>query len=60
MLGHFSGKFLEHIPEIAFTYDGSVERTAHIIADNRFPVDRPLWEADFAKCGPCRPGDNCH
>ncbi|OQR63358.1 hypothetical protein B6E66_13460 [Streptomyces maremycinicus] len=57
---HFSGKFLEHIPEIAFKYDGSVERTAHIIADNGFPVDWPLWEADFAKCGSCRPGENCH
>jgi hypothetical protein len=57
---HFSGGFLEHIPAIAFKYDGSVERTAHIIADNGFPVDWSLWEADFAKCGPCTPGSNCH
>ncbi|AKN73676.1 hypothetical protein QR97_31510 [Streptomyces sp. PBH53] len=57
---HFNGGFLEHIPEIAFKYDGSVERTAHIIADNGFPVDWPLWEADFAKCGPCSPSSNCH
>ncbi|MGW2835606.1 hypothetical protein [Streptomyces sp. NPDC001286] len=56
----FDGKFLEHIPEIAFKYDGSVERTAHIIADNGFPVDWALWEADFSKCGPCSPGSNCH
>jgi hypothetical protein len=56
----FDGRFLEHIPEIAFKYDGSVERTAHIIADNGFAVDWPLWEADFAKCGPCSPGSNCH
>ncbi|MER5450598.1 hypothetical protein ABT052_39565 [Streptomyces sp. NPDC002766] len=56
----FDGRFLEHIPEIAFKYDGSVERTAHIIADNGFPVDWPLWEADFSKCGPCSPGSNCH
>ncbi|MFJ9908732.1 hypothetical protein ACIRVK_38735 [Streptomyces sp. NPDC101152] len=56
----FDGKFLEHIPEIAFKYDGSVERTAHIIADNGFPVDWSLWEADFSKCGPCSPGSNCH
>ncbi len=31
---HFDGRFLEHIPEIDFKYDGSVERTAQIIADN--------------------------
>ncbi|GGO85020.1 hypothetical protein [Wenjunlia tyrosinilytica] len=57
---HFGGKFLEHIPEIEFKYDGSVERTARIIADNGFAVDWPLWERDYAKCGPCRPGENCH
>ncbi|MGX1952615.1 hypothetical protein ACWIGY_20225 [Streptomyces anulatus] len=54
------GKFLEHIPEIDFKYDGSVERTAQIIADNGFEVDWNLWEADYGKCGPCRPGENCH
>ncbi|MDT9692613.1 hypothetical protein Q5762_30645 [Streptomyces sp. P9(2023)] len=57
---HFAGKFLEHIPEIAFKHDGSVERTAHIIADSGFAVDWKLWEADYAKCGPCSPGSNCH
>ncbi|MFE2045953.1 glycine-rich domain-containing protein [Streptomyces sp. NPDC059477] len=57
---HFGGRFLEHIPEITFKHDGSVERTAHLIADNGFPVDWKLWEADFAKCGPCSPGSNCH
>ncbi|MFD4786301.1 hypothetical protein ACFWN1_04330 [Streptomyces sp. NPDC058459] len=57
---HFNGGFLEHIPEIAFKHDGSVERTAHIIAANGFPVDWSLWEADYAKCGPCRPGSDCH
>jgi hypothetical protein len=56
----FDGKFLEHIPEIAFKNDGSVERTAHILADAGFPVDWSLWEADYAKCGPCHPGSNCH
>ncbi|MEB8342563.1 glycine-rich domain-containing protein [Streptomyces endophyticus] len=56
---HF-GRFLEHIPEIEFKYDGSVERTAHIIEDNGFAVDWPLWKRDFGKCGPCRPGENCH
>ncbi|MFG2395003.1 glycine-rich domain-containing protein [Streptomyces lavendulae] len=57
---HFGGRFLEHIPEIAFKYDGSVERTAQIIHDNGFEVDWKLWEADYAKCGPCNPGSKCH
>ncbi|MGW9461016.1 hypothetical protein ACWG5N_34300 [Streptomyces globisporus] len=57
---HFDGRFLEHIPEIDFTYDGSVERTAQIIADNGFEVDWKLWEADYGKCGLCRPRENCH
>ncbi|MFB8077439.1 hypothetical protein [Streptomyces sp. NPDC056013] len=57
---NFDGRFLEHIPEIAFKYDGSVERTAQIIADNGFEVDWKLWEADYAKCGPCSPGTSCH
>ncbi|WP_034087608.1 hypothetical protein [Streptacidiphilus albus] len=57
---YFDGRFLEHIPEIEFKYDGSVERTAQIIADNGFPVDWKLWERDYGKCGPCRPGENCH
>lgn len=29
-------------------------------ADNGFNVDWPLWERDYSKCGPCRPGENCH
>ncbi|WP_206502286.1 hypothetical protein [Streptomyces chrestomyceticus] len=57
---HFSGRFLEHIPEIAFKYDGSVERTAKVIADAGFEVDWKLWERDYAACGPCRPGEECH
>ncbi|MFD7666118.1 hypothetical protein [Streptomyces sp. NPDC059788] len=57
---HFGGKFLEHIPEIAFKYDGSVERTAKVIADAGFEVDWKLWERDYAACGPCRPGEECH
>lgn len=28
---HFDGRFLEHVPEIVFKYDGSVERTVRII-----------------------------
>ena len=57
---HFGGKFLEHIPEIEFKHDGSVERTARILHANGFAVDWPLWEHDYGKCGPCHPGANCH
>lgn len=57
---HFGGRFLEHIPEIEFKYDGSVEKTAIVIENNGFKIDRPLWEVDFAKCTPCAPGTNCH
>ena len=57
---HFQGRFLEHVPEIAFKYDGSVERTAHIIEANGFTVDWPLWDRDAAKCTPCHPGSSCH
>ncbi|MBT2211329.1 MULTISPECIES: hypothetical protein [Actinomadura] len=56
---HFGG-FLDHVPAIEFKNDGSVERTAHVIHDNGFAIDWPLWEADFAKCTPCYPGSNCH
>ncbi|WP_245679174.1 hypothetical protein [Actinomadura hibisca] len=56
---HF-GRFLEHIPEIDRKYDGTVQRTAKVIADNGFRVDWPLWEKDFAKCSPCAPGTSCH
>jgi hypothetical protein len=54
------GRFLDHIPAVEFKYDGSVERTAHVVADNGFAVDWPLWQADFAKCTPCAPGADCH
>ncbi len=57
---HFSGKFLEHVPELARKCDGSVERTAHVVAANGFDIDWSLWEADFAKCTPCHPGSDCH
>ncbi|WP_017537174.1 glycine-rich domain-containing protein [Nocardiopsis halophila] len=57
---HFGGRFLEHIPEIEFKYDGSVMETAHIIEHNGFAVDWPLWERDGAKCTPCYPGSDCH
>ncbi|MFD0772679.1 hypothetical protein ACFQZ2_01940 [Streptomonospora algeriensis] len=56
---HF-GAFLEHTPEIEFKYDGSVMKTAHVIDNNGFGVDWPLWERDGAKCTPCYPGSDCH
>lgn len=57
---HFDRKFLEHTPAIEFKYDGTVERTAKIIAANGFAVDWPLWQRDAAKCTPCHPGADCH
>lgn len=56
----YFGRFLHHIPEIDRKADGSVERTAKIIAANGFAVDWSLWKADYAKCTPCHPGSNCH
>lgn len=56
---HF-GRFLHHVPEIEFKYDGSVERTAVIVNNNGFQVDWPLWEADYMQCTPCAPGTECH
>jgi hypothetical protein len=56
----YHGEFLHHVPEIDRKYDGSVEPTPHVIAGNGFPVDWPLWQADFAKCTPCYRGSNCH
>ncbi|MBB4933400.1 hypothetical protein F4561_004220 [Lipingzhangella halophila] len=57
---HFNGGFLEHTPEVEFKYDGSVMKTAHVIENNGFAVDWPLWERDGAKCTPCYPGSDCH
>lgn len=56
---HFGG-FLEHVPEIEFKYDGSVMKTAHVIENNGFAVDWPLWERDGARCTPCYYGSDCH
>ncbi|WP_435110657.1 hypothetical protein [Nocardiopsis synnemataformans] len=56
---HF-GRYLEHVPEIEFKYDGSVTKTAHIIENNGFTVDWPLWDRDAAKCTPCYHGSDCH
>ncbi|QMU68345.1 hypothetical protein [Streptacidiphilus sp. P02-A3a] len=54
------GRFLHHIPEIDRKADGTVARTAEIIEGNGFAIDWPLWEHDYTKCSPCRPGENCH
>lgn len=53
------GHFLHHVPEVEFKDDGSVLRTAGLIAADGWNVDLPLW-ADAAKCGPCHPGNDSH
>lgn len=53
------GKFLHHIPLVDFKEDGSVMRTADLIATDGWHVDLPLW-ADAAKCSPCHPGSDSH
>jgi hypothetical protein len=54
------GEYLHHVPEIDRKGDGTVQRTAMVIAENGFPVDWPLWAADFAKCSPCHEGSGSH
>lgn len=54
------GGFLDHTPEVEFKNDGTVMRTAQVIAANGFAVDWPLWEADAAKCSPCHTGNDSH
>ncbi|MFJ8250214.1 hypothetical protein [Streptomyces sp. NPDC094466] len=53
------GHFLHHVPDIDFKNDGSVLRTADLIAADGWEVDLPLW-ADAADCGPCHPGNDSH
>ncbi|MFJ4832130.1 hypothetical protein ACIP79_19845 [Streptomyces sp. NPDC088747] len=53
------GHFLHHLPEVDVKDDGSVLRTADVIAADGWDVDLPLW-ADAAKCGPCHPGSDSH
>ncbi|GAA4806258.1 hypothetical protein [Streptomyces ziwulingensis] len=53
------GIFLHHVPDAEMKDDGSVMRTADLIASDGWEVDLPLWE-DAAKCGPCRPGNDAH
>jgi len=57
---YFGGKFLEHVPEIEFKYDGTVAKTARLLQENGFAVDWTLWDRDALQCSPCAPGSNCH
>ncbi|MFP8902729.1 glycine-rich domain-containing protein [Streptomyces atacamensis] len=54
-----SGHFLHHVPEVEMKNDGSVMKTARIIAADGWEVDLSLWE-DAAECGPCHPGNDSH
>ncbi|NSL43676.1 hypothetical protein [Streptomyces sp. 8P21H-1] len=54
-----NGHFLHHVPEVDAKDDGSVLRTAALIAADGWEVDLPLW-TDAAKCGPCHPGSDSH
>ncbi|WP_435809254.1 glycine-rich domain-containing protein [Streptomyces longwoodensis] len=53
------GQFLHHVPKVDMKNDGSVIKTAHIIAADGWEVDLPLW-TDAADCGPCHPGNDSH
>ncbi|MFB8025988.1 MULTISPECIES: hypothetical protein [unclassified Streptomyces] len=54
------GVYLHHVPEVEMKGDGSVARTADILAAAGWDVDRPLWAADSSACTPCRPGEDGH
>lgn len=54
-----SGCFLHHVPDVGMKDDGSVMRTAQVVAADGWEVDLPLW-ADAATCGPCHPGNDSH
>ncbi|MEU8520674.1 hypothetical protein [Streptomyces sp. NBC_01216] len=53
------GHFLHHVPKVEMKNDGSVIKTAHLVARAGWEVDLPLWE-DAAECGPCHPGNDSH
>jgi hypothetical protein len=55
---NFDGGFLDHVPAVKFKVDGTVEKTAQVIAANGFDVDWSLWTVAFAKCSPCHPGND--
>ncbi|MFJ4126511.1 glycine-rich domain-containing protein [[Kitasatospora] papulosa] len=54
------GTYLHHVPKIDMKDDGSVARTAEILAAAGWDVDQPLWAADSSACTPCRPGEDGH
>jgi hypothetical protein len=47
------GKYKHHAPLVERRRDGTVMRTADVIAQHGFKVDAELWEVDAADCGPC-------
>ncbi|MFF8481010.1 hypothetical protein ACGFZG_22530 [Streptomyces antibioticus] len=51
--------FLHHVPKADMKNDGSVIKTAHIVAADGWELDLPLW-TDAADCGPCHPGNDSH
>ena len=59
------GHLLHHVPkagrkaerEAGREYDGSVTRTATVIASHGWAVDLPLW-TDAVECGPRHPGND--
>ncbi|GHH31693.1 glycine-rich domain-containing protein [Streptomyces lanatus] len=53
------GQFLHHVPKVEFKEDGSVMKTAHLVAAEGWEVDLHLWQ-DAADCGPCHPGSDSH
>ncbi|MFF8196745.1 glycine-rich domain-containing protein [Streptomyces bobili] len=53
------GQFLHHVPEVDMKNDGSVMKTAQLVAADGWEVDLPLW-TDAAECGPCHPGNDSH
>ena len=47
------GRYKHHAPLVERRRDGTVMRTADVIAQHGFEVDAELWEVDAADCGPC-------
>lgn len=55
-----AGEYLHHVPQVELKADGSVARTADLLARAGWDVDGPLWAADSSQCTPCRPGEDGH
>ncbi|MEU5075988.1 hypothetical protein AB0G76_31170 [Streptomyces asoensis] len=49
-----AGQLLHHVPKADMKNDGSVIKTAHLVAADGWEVVLPLW-MDAADCGPCPP-----